>query len=80
MKDYKTIAIFTYPSEYTVLQHLLQQQGIRFIFQNETMVSVLPFHSNAMGGIKLIVHKDDVTKATAIISNLNDPSQLHIVK
>lgn len=79
MKDYKAIAVFTYPSEYTVLQHLLQQQGIRFVFQNETMISVLPFHSNAIGGIRLMVHKDDVTKATEIFNNLNDPSQLHIV-
>ncbi|MEM7085909.1 MAG: DUF2007 domain-containing protein [Bacteroidota bacterium] len=79
MKDYKPIAVFTYPSEYTVLQHLLQQQGIRFIFQNETMVSVLPFHSNAVGGIRLLVHTEDIAKATEIINNLNNPSQLHIV-
>jgi len=79
MKNYKVIAVFTYPSEYTVLQHLLQQQGVQFIFQNETMVSVLPFHSNAVGGIRLLVHVDDVTKAMEIINNLNNPSQLHIV-
>jgi len=79
MKDYKAIAVFTYPSEYTVLQHLLQQQGIQFVFQNETMISVLPFHSNAIGGIRLMVHKDDIIKATEILNNLNDPSQLHIV-
>ena len=79
MKNYKVIAVFTYPSEYAVLQHLLQQQGVRFIFQNETMVSVLPFHSNAVGGIRLLVHIDDVEKATEILNNLNDPSQLHIV-
>lgn len=79
MKNYKVIAVFTYPSEYTVLQHLLQQQGVLFIFQNETMVSVLPFHSNAVGGIRLLVHTDDVAKATEILNNLNDPSQLHIV-
>ena len=79
MKEYQTIAIFTYPSEYSVLQHLLQQQGIRFIFQNETMISVLPFHSNAIGGIRLQVHQEDIEKATQIINNLNDPSQLRIV-
>jgi hypothetical protein len=79
MEAYQTIAIFTYPSEYSVLQHLLQQQGIRFIFQNETMISVLPFHSNAIGGIRLQVHKEDIEKATQIIDNLNDPSQLRIV-
>ncbi|RDK88475.1 putative signal transducing protein [Marinirhabdus gelatinilytica] len=79
MKDYQVIAIFTYPSEYTVLQHLLQQAGLRFLFQNETMVSVLPFHSNAFGGIRLLVHREDVTEASKILSDLNNPSQLKIV-
>jgi len=79
MENYKTIAIFTYPSEYTVLKHLLQQQNIRFVFLNETMISVLPFHSNAIGGIRLNVHKEDVIIAKEIIDNLNNPSQLNIV-
>ena len=59
MERYVTIAIFTYPSEYTVLEHLLQQAGIRYVFENETMISVLPFHSNAIGGIRLKVHQLD---------------------
>lgn len=79
MKDFKVIAVFTYPSEYTVLRHLLQQEGLRFLFQNETMVSVLPFHSNAFGGIRLLVHKDDSVQAIEILNNLNNPSSLNIV-
>lgn len=79
MENYKTIAIFTYPSEYAVLKHLLQQRNIRFVFLNETMISVLPFHSNAIGGIRLNVHKEDVIIAKEIIDNLNYPSQLYIV-
>ncbi len=79
MENYKTIAIFTYPSEYAVLKHLLQQRNIRFVFLNETMISILPFHSNAIGGIRLNVHKEDVIIAKEIIDNLNYPSQLNIV-
>ncbi len=79
MKDFQLIAIFTFPSEYTVLQHLLQQANLRFIFQNETMVSVLPFHSNAVGGIRLLVHQNDIAEATEILNNLNNPSDLRIV-
>ena len=79
MENYKTIAIFTYPSEYAVLKHLLQQRNIRFVFLNETMISVLPFHSNAIGGIRLNVHNEDVIIAKEIIDNLNYPSQLNIV-
>lgn len=79
MENYKTIAVFTYPSEYFVLKHLLQQRNIRFVFLNETMISILPFHSNAIGGIRLNVHKEDVIIAKEIIDNLNYPSQLNIV-
>ena len=79
MDNFPTIAIFTYPSEYAVLSHLLQQAGIRFFFENETMVSVLPFHSNAVGGIHLKVHQRDVTKAKEIINGLNYSHHLRIV-
>lgn len=79
MNDYSLLAIFTYASEYTVLQHLLQQANLRFVFQNETMISVLPFHSNAVGGIRLMVYNDDVAEASEILSNLNNPSELRIV-
>ncbi|MEM7187564.1 MAG: DUF2007 domain-containing protein, partial [Bacteroidota bacterium] len=69
MNDYTTIAIFTYPSEYTVLRHLLEQNRIRFVFENETMIGVLPFHSNAIGGIRLKVHIEDEAIAREILGN-----------
>ncbi|NND88947.1 MAG: DUF2007 domain-containing protein [Flavobacteriaceae bacterium] len=79
MEAYRTIAVFTYPSEYAILRHLLQQSNIRFVFQNETMISVLPFHSNAFGGIRLQVHLEDITAAVDIINGLNQSSHLRIV-
>lgn len=79
MENFQTIAIFTYPSEYAVLELLLQQQEIRYVFQNETMISVLPFHSNAFGGIRLKVHEEDIPKAKKIIEELNNGKELRIV-
>ncbi|GAB5400761.1 MAG: hypothetical protein Aureis2KO_23460 [Aureisphaera sp.] len=79
MERYQTIAIFTYASEYTVLQHLLQQKGIRFVFQNETTIGILPFHSNAIGGIQLKVHEEDIPHAYQVIEDLNSSSHLRIV-
>lgn len=79
MKNFKTIAIFTFPSEYMILQHLLEQANLRFIFQNEMMVSVLPFHSNAVGGIRLKVHLEDVEKAEKIIKDLENDGDLRVV-
>ncbi|MGK0378904.1 DUF2007 domain-containing protein [Patiriisocius sp. Uisw_017] len=79
MENFKTIAIFSFPTEYHVLQHLLEQGAISFIFQNETMISVLPFHSNPFGGIRLKVHKDDIEKAKKIMNSLEDDSHLSVV-
>lgn len=79
MEHYETIAIYTYPSEYAVLKLLLEQKQLRHVFQNETMIGVLPFHSNAFGGIRLKVHPEDIPEAKEIISDLNNSSDLRIV-
>ncbi len=79
MEDFKTIAFFTFPSEYAVLKLLFDQEGIDYVFLHETMIGVLPFHSNAFGGIRLQVHKNDIEKAEKIMNNLNDGSNLRIV-
>ncbi len=71
MKNFVVVATYTYPYEYAVLKILLEEAGIPYIFENETMVAVSPFYSNALGGIKLKVHMNDVTATKAIIDNLN---------
>ncbi len=79
MKNFKTIAIFQYPAEYAVLQLLFDREEIRYVFLNETMVSVFPFYSNAIGGIRLQVHIEDIEEAEEIIKTLDYPSNLKIV-
>lgn len=79
MTHFKTIAIFQYPAEYAVLKLLFDQEEIRYVFMNETMISVFPFYSNAFGGIQLQVHLEDIEDANEIIKNLDHPSHLKIV-
>ena len=79
MENFKTIAIYTFPSEYAVLRLLLEQREIRHVFLHETMIGVLPFHSNAFGGIRLQVHQDDIEMAQKIIQELDGSSNLRIV-
>ena len=79
MENFKTIARFTYPSDYAVLKLVLQQHEIRHVFLNETVINVLPFHSNAFGGIRLQVHNQDIEKAKEIMNDLDHPSELRIV-
>lgn len=79
MNNFITIAVFQYPAEYSVLRLLFDQEEIRYFFQNETMISVFPFYSNAIGGIRLQVHEDDVERAQEIIDDLHRPTNLKIV-
>ncbi|MGB3345338.1 MAG: DUF2007 domain-containing protein [Aequorivita sp.] len=79
MKHFKTIAIFQYPAQYAVLRLLFDQEEIRYIFQNETTVSIFPFYTNASGGIRLQVHIDDIERAKEIMNDLDHPSNLKIV-
>tara|TARA_B110000908_G_C10138617_1_gene395673 strand:- start:543 stop:782 length:240 start_codon:yes stop_codon:yes gene_type:complete len=79
MENFITIARFTYPSEYVIIELLLQQATINYVFLNETAITILPFHSNAFGGIRLQVHKNDKEKAIKIINNLKNDTVLEIV-
>ncbi len=77
MNDFVKIAVFTYPHEYTVLKLVLEKNNIRFFFQNETVIGVIPFYSNALGGIFLKVHPNDVEMAQAILQDFN-PEDEHL--
>ena len=79
MKDFITVANFTYPSEYVVLKMLLQQEEIPFVFLNETSASILPITFCGKGGIRLQVHKKDEEKVLKIISDLDNNTYLEIV-
>jgi hypothetical protein len=77
MEDFKTIAIFNYSHEIVVLKHILDQEEIKYFFENETMSSIAPFYSNALGGIKLKIHPNDFIRVQKIVDDLN--SNLNIV-
>ena len=62
-----------------MLRLLCDQAEIRYEFLNETMISVFPFYSNAIGGIRLQVHRDDIAEAEEIIKSLEPPTNLKIV-
>ena len=78
MRNFVTLAVFTYPHEYTVLKLLLEQEQIQHFFVNETMVEVFPFYSNALGGILLKVHRLDIDRAKEILDSF-DKAPLKIV-
>ena len=79
MEHFITAAVYNYPHEITILRHLLEDEGIQYYFENETMADLLPMYSYAMGGIKLKVHPNDLKNVKKIIDNLNTGTHLKIV-
>lgn len=79
MKEYITVAIFNYQHETFIIKNLLEQEGIKYIFENETLVSIDPFASIAYGGIKLKVHSNDLERAKQILDSFKNDNHLKIV-
>ncbi|RAV29353.1 putative signal transducing protein [Sinomicrobium soli] len=72
MEEFVTVATFTYPYEYAVLRLVLEDAEIPHVFENETMVNVTPFYSNALGGIRLKVHREDAEAVLEILREFDD--------
>jgi len=79
MKHFVTAAVFTYPHEIAILRHLLQDAGLQFYFENETMLTVVPMYTQALGGIKLKVHVNDLDTVKLIIDEFERDNNLKIV-
>ncbi len=73
MTEFITVATFNFAHEITVLKSVLENRGIPYFFENETIVSVDPLATIAYGGIKLKVHPDFIQTAKEILDNLNNP-------
>ncbi len=72
MEEFVIIATFNFPHEIIVLKSILQNEGIAFFFQNETLVSVNPLASYAYGGIQLKIHPNDFETVQTILDELNN--------
>ena len=79
MEEFVTIAIFNYPHEIVILKQLLNEAQVHYYFENEMMTSIAPMYSQALGGIKLKVHPNDIETVKAILDDFNDETYLKIV-
>ena len=79
MENFVTVAVFNYQHETLIIKNLLEQEGIAFFFENETIIGIDPFASIAYGGIKLKVHPNDETTVIEILKKLNEDDHLKIV-
>ncbi len=74
-----TIASYPEPLEANLIRSKLLSEDIECFLLDENIISVQPFYSNAIGGIKLQVHESDAKRAKLVIDESNKPP-LHIVQ
>jgi len=63
----KTILTVTFAHEAIVAKGRLEAEGVFCFLKDELTVQILPFHSNAVDGIKLQVREDDFDRAVEIL-------------
>lgn len=67
MEDWVEIISFTYPHEAHLAKAFLEASGIDVIIKDEFTVQVNNFYSNAIGGVKLFVEKNQVDEANLLL-------------
>lgn len=72
MTEFITVATFNFAHEITILKSVLDHEGIRYLFQNENLISIDPLATIAYGGIQLKVHLNDVAQVKEILDNLDN--------
>ena len=68
MQDYIVVATFTLPTQLAVAQSKLESEGIASLSKDELTIQSHNFLSNAVGGVKLLVHISEAEKAKTILN------------
>ena len=68
--NYKILAVFEYSAEATVTKSKLDSEGLQTMLMDEKTIDSDPLISNAIGGVKLLVHKNDFEKAVEIYNTI----------
>lgn len=68
--NFKILAVFEYSTEAHVTKSRLDADGFRTMLMDEKSIDTDPLISNAIGGVKLLVHVNDFDKATEIYNEI----------
>ena len=68
--NYTILATFPYSTEAQVTKAKLEAEGIRVMLLDEKTVDSDPLISQAIGGVKLLVHNDNVKEALKIYNHI----------
>lgn len=71
MNDHYTIlTVFEYSTEAQITKSKLESENIRTLLADEKTIDSDPLISLAIGGVKLLVHNDDLEKAIEIYNDI----------
>lgn len=68
--NYKILAVFEYSAEAHVTKSRLDSEGFDAMLMDATTIDSDPLISGAIGGVKLLVHKNDFEKAVEIYNEI----------
>jgi hypothetical protein len=65
--DWSIVFVATYPQDIYPAQNLLESEGITTFLKDELTAQVNNFYSTAIGGVKLLVHNDDLERSRELL-------------
>ena len=68
--NYTILAVFEYSTEAHVTKSKLDSEGLQTMLMDEKTIDSDPLVSNAIGGVKLLVYKNDFEKAATIYNKI----------
>lgn len=68
--NYTVLAVFEYSTEAQVMTSKLTSENIRSMLMDEKTIDSDPLISQAIGGVKLLVHNDDFENAVDIYNQI----------
>ncbi|MCH3881517.1 MULTISPECIES: putative signal transducing protein [Tenacibaculum] len=68
--NYKILAVFEYSTEAHVIKSRLDADGFKTMLMDEKTIDSDPLISNAIGGVKLLVHKNYFEKAVEVYNEI----------
>ncbi|MGX1928384.1 putative signal transducing protein [Flagellimonas sp. 2504JD4-2] len=71
-KDLVTLGSFEFLADVQIIKGRLEAEGIEVVLKDANTVSVEPFASNALGGIKLQVYSSDRERAQTIFNEVRN--------
>ncbi len=68
--NYTILTVFEYSTEAYVTKSKLDSEGVKTMLMDETTIDSDPLISGAIGGVKLLVHNDNLQKASEIYNDI----------